>query len=389
MRPGRSVDVCRGPAGLEQVGREWRGLEDAVPTVPFYVRYEWYAAYLRHLESEPERVLFLLLRESGECRGLFVLRPEVVRRFGLSVLTVSVPMCTGLDLSDCLLAEGERLADWWPLVWQALGRAGVRGSVLRFPSVLDGGPVSALASALPKHVIVRAQGYSCYFDCRVPPEQLTAAYSTRLKKILRKGDRMLSGLGEVRLRTARSFEDLGGAFSEFERLEASGWKGQGGTASALRFSPRLQGFHADLFKAKDSPRHAEINLLVAGEQAVAAQLCMISGGMRSLLKIAFEQSMEKASPGSVLLDMVLRRSCEDRIGRSVSLVTGQAWMADWGATSVPVSDVWAFRGPVRAALARASLGLVERWHRRGGQRALGRVRRQRRLAGVRGLAAVG
>jgi CelD/BcsL family acetyltransferase involved in cellulose biosynthesis len=218
---------------------------------------------------------------------------------------------------------------------------------------------------LPKHVIVRVQGYSCSFDCRVPPEQLTAGYSTRLKKILRKGERVLSGLGEVRLRTARSVEDLDRAFREFERLEASGWKGQGGTASALRFSPKLQGFHADLFKAKDSPRHAEINLLVVGEQAVAAQLCMVSGGVRSLLKIAFEQSLEKASPGSVLLDMVLRHSCEDRVCPAVSLVTGQAWMADWGAASVPVSDVWALRGPARAALARAALGLVERWHRRG------------------------
>jgi CelD/BcsL family acetyltransferase involved in cellulose biosynthesis len=368
MRPSRSVDVCRGPGGLEQVEEAWRGLVEAVPTAPFYVRCEWYAAYLRHLESEPERVLFLVLRESGDCRGLVVLRPGVVRRFGLPLPTVSVPMCKGLDLSDCLLAGGERLADWLPLVWRALGRAGVQGSFLRFPRVPDGGPVSALASALPKQTILRAQGHSCYFDCQVPPEQLSAAYSTRLKKILRKGERGLAGLGEVRLRTARSIEDLGGAFREFERLEASGWKGQGGTASALRFSPRLQAFHADLFNAKDSPQHAEINLLVVGEQAVAAQLCMISGGVRSLLKIAFEQSLERASPGSVLLDMVLRRSCEDRTCRAVSLVTGQAWMADWGAASVPVSVVWALRGPARAALARAALSLIERRRLRGGQR---------------------
>jgi hypothetical protein len=39
-------------------------------------------------------------------------------------------------------------------------------------------------------------------------------------------------------------------------------------------------------------------------------------------------------------------------------------MAEWGAASAPVSDVWALRGPVRAALARMSLGLVERWRRR-------------------------
>lgn len=369
MSPSRSVDVRRGPGGLEQIGREWRDLVDSVPTAPFYVRYEWYAAYLRHLESEPERVLFLVLREGSDGRGILTLRPEAVRRFGVSLPTVSVPMCTGLDLADCLLAEGERLSDWLPLVWRALRRAGVQASLLRFPRVPDGGPVSALALALPKRVITRAQGYSCRFDCGVPPDQLTAAYSTRLNKILRKGERGLSGLGEVRLRTARSIEDLGGAFREFERLEASGWKGQGGTASALRFSPRLQGFHADLFNVGDSPRHAEINLLVVGERAVAAQLCMISGGVRSLLKIAFEQSLEKASPGSVLLDMVLRRSCEDRTCRLVSLVTGQAWMAEWGAASVPVSVVWALRGPARAALARAALGLIERWRLRGGSRA--------------------
>ncbi len=364
MKPSRTIDVRRGPAGLEHAGPEWRSLADAAPTAPFYVRYEWYAAYLRHLESRPERVLFLVLREGGEGRGVLVLRPEAVRRFGLSLPTVSVPMCTGLDLSDCLLAEGDRLADWWPLVWPALGRAGVPGRVLRFPRVPDGGPVSSLASALPGYVIVRAQGHSCHFDCRVPAEELTARYSTRLRKILRKGEKGLSGLGEVRLRTARSIAELGDAFREFERLEASGWKGRGGTASALQCSPRQRAFHADLFEARASPPHAEINLLVAGGQAIAAQLCLISGGTRSVLKIAFEQSLERTSPGSVLLDRVLRRSCEEHICRTVSLVTGQAWMAEWGAASVPVSDVWALRGRGRAALARASLGLVERWRRR-------------------------
>ena len=61
-------------------------------------------------------------------------------------------------------------------------------------------------------------------------EELLASRSRNTRKQLRKRQRELQAAGEVRLRTSHGGPDFERDFDSFLRVEASGWKGQQGTA---------------------------------------------------------------------------------------------------------------------------------------------------------------
>lgn len=360
MKPGRRVRMVSGRSGLESLRSAWQSLTDAWPEAPFYVLYDWYWACLHDLQDDPEQVIFVVLEDESGCRGILPLRRERQQRIGVALDIWSVPGCIVINLADLLLLPGERLGDWWSEIGAALRSINFGWVALKIPGVLEQGTTVSQASTLRRNVIFRPQGYSGYFQINNSYESLSARYTTRLRKILRKGWSGLARLGTVDIHTARTGPELASGFFEFVRLEATGWKGEGGTATALAQDPPRRAFCEHVFSGPGTEPHAEINLLTVGGCAVAAQLCMVRGGVRSVVKIAHEQSLQKFSPGSVLLDALLKRTCKERDVYSVSLVTGLGWMREWGTDSATVGDLWLFRSRLAAAVLRGILHLKDR-----------------------------
>ena len=359
MKPGRCVRIVSGRSGLDSLRSAWQSLTDAWPEAPFYVLYDWYWAYLHDLQDDPEQVILVVLEDESGCRGILPLRRERQQHIGVTLDIWSVPRC-GISLSDLLLLPDERLGDWWSGIGAALRGINLGWVALRIPSILEQGTTGSQAATLCRNAIFRPHGYSGYFQINGPYESLSARYTTRLRKILRKGWSGLAKLGTVDIHTARTAPELASAFAEFIRLEASSWKGEHGTASALAQDTSLRMFCNHVFCGPTAERHAEINLLAVDERAVAAQLCMVRGGIRSVVKIGHDQSLQKFSPGSVLLDALLKRSCDQRDVHRVSLVTGLGWMHEWGVDSATVGDLWLFRSRLATTVLRGLLHLKDR-----------------------------
>lgn len=360
MKTRRRVRIVSGRSGLDSLRGDWQSLTDNWPEAPFYVLYDWYWAYLHYLEDDPAQVIFVVLEDASGCCGILPLRRERKQRFGVALDIWSVPICTGIDLVDVLLLPGKRLGDWWSEIGAALRGIDFSWAALRIPGALKQGTAGSQAATLHRNAIFRPQGYSGFFPINGPYESLSARYTTRLRKILRKGWSGLAKLGTVRVHAAHAGPELASAFAEFLRLEASGWKGEGGTTSALAYDPPRRAFCEHVFSTPTAKCHAEINLLAVDERAVAAQLCMVRGGIRSVVKIGHDQSLQKFSPGSVLLDALLKRSCELHDVDNISLVTGLGWMREWGTESVIVGDLWLFRSRLATAALRGLLHLKDR-----------------------------
>lgn len=359
MKTRRRVRIVSGRSGLDSLRGDWQSLTDNWPEAPFYVLYDWYWAYLHYLEDDPEQVILVVLEDESGCRGILPLCRERQQHIGVALDIWSVPRC-GINLSDLLLLPDERLGDWWSGIGAALRGINLGWVALRIPGILEQGTTRSQAATLCRNAIFRPQGYSGYFQINGPYESLSARYTTRLRKILRKGWSGLAKLGTVDIHTARTGPELASVFAEFLRLEASGWKGEHGTASALAQDASLRMFCNHVFCGPAAERHAEINLLAVDGRAVAAQLCMLRGGIRSVFKIGHDQSLQKYSPGSVLLDALLKRSCERRDVHTLSLVTGLGWMREWGADLATVGDLWLFRSRLAASVLRSLLHLKDR-----------------------------
>jgi CelD/BcsL family acetyltransferase involved in cellulose biosynthesis len=130
----------------------------------------------------------------------------------------------------------------------------------------------------------------------------------------------------------------------------------------LELETKQRNFSQTLFTGDSVTPHRAINLLKLNERDIAAQLCMRRGSTISLLKIAFDQSLAKFSPGSVLLDMLLEQACADTSVQSVSLSTGLPWMQIWSPIRSEVADAWLFKRRLLARAFRIALNIRDRAH---------------------------
>lgn len=350
-RQHRTISLGEGPEALFQLDNDWRALWRQDTQTDFVTSYGWYTAYLDTLEPTPKALIVLSFYIEDRCVGILPLIQRKQQSTRLQPVILEVPLLTGMDLNRILLARDQRLIDWWPLIRQTLSSSVTGFFIVKATNVpLDTGTASTLAG-MEAGSITRIQGHSCWFNCNQQVDQIRQHYRSRLKKILRKGYKGLEREGPLRFQAITNRDELEPAYKIFLELEMSGWKGRQGTALAL--APQSRRFHESFLFSDSDAIAPRINLLFCGERAVAAQLCVVCGDTISLLKIAFDQSLSRYSPGSVLLDQLLADSCQNHRLNRVNLITGQPWMDNWGPEKTPVADIWLF--------APASIAIPVRW----------------------------
>lgn len=347
-----------GYEGFLRAATAWRELSAAQRPLRFFQTLQWYGAYFAHLRPADAPIGLIELRDEGQCIGLIPYQRQRLRRHGIAVTVLSLPASPQMILSDAVLRHDLEATTGLRAIQRALARDRLSWQALRLGTVPEDSHAMRLAGALGHRAIVRPAGRSRYFDATEPYESLSGRFSGPLRKNLRKGARRLEQLGRI------EFLSIGGgdarmpwAFERFLALEASGWKGAGGTRSAIALSAGVEPFYRDLINAEGEALRCEINLLCLEGEPIAAQLATVCAAQRSIHKIAYDESFQHASPGTLLLAHTLERSCRDETIRTLSLVTDMPWMRDWNASYEALYEVWIPRNALLCALARASLGV--------------------------------
>ena len=93
-------------------------------------------------------------------------------------------------------------------------------------------------------------------------------------------------------------DELAPLLEEVFRVEASGWKGRGGTALAV--DAARGGFFRDFARAAAREGVLRIALLRVDGRAIAVKLGVERGGRYWLLKSGYDEAFEKASPSALL-----------------------------------------------------------------------------------------
>ena len=144
----------------------------------------------------------------------------------------------------------------------------------------------------------------------------------------------------MRFQSYRRPEELFGAFDKLVQIEASGWKGDGGTAIGSR--PQMHAFYRALVQQFGARDACVINVLWHGEEAVAAQFCLQIGRTISILKVGFHAARAGIAPGNLLLERTLKHACEDPRVDFVSLVNQPPWSHNFKPRTV---GVWSYCAP--------------------------------------------
>jgi CelD/BcsL family acetyltransferase involved in cellulose biosynthesis len=288
MATGTIVKVLNGADELRPLVREWEALAaDAAEPNPFYEHWMLLPALEAYGVGEDFRCVAVW--QDGTLGALFPLRLE--RRYrGLPLqalrswqhrnMLVATPLVRRKNAAKCIEALLESgLAPLVELEWTSAGGA-FYGALVE----------AAGATALP-WTITDAYARAVLVRDRDPRER----FGSNLKNNLRRCESRLAKHGRTQPVRLTAGDDLEAWTQGFLRLEASGWKGEAGSALECRDDDRrfIDAVFPEAFRRG--------RLLITGldlDGRPLARHCMIAAGDGAFtFKIAYDEAYASCSPG--------------------------------------------------------------------------------------------
>jgi CelD/BcsL family acetyltransferase involved in cellulose biosynthesis len=210
-----------------------------------------------------------------------------------------------------------------PLLDRGLADTAARGLVaaaaqagamaLLLPSLAEDGPAaSALRGAIAEFnlsPIALGRHQRARLDATLDAEEAIKSLGAKKVKELRRQRNRLADDGEVAFKIAAQGADADTALEAFLSLEAAGWKGASGTALAKQAG--LAAFIRSAVPAMVKNGAAEVATLSCGGTTVAAGIVLRHFRRAFFVKIAYDESVARSSPGVQLTLDITRRLCAD------------------------------------------------------------------------------
>ncbi len=352
-----------GASGLEELESAWRALTAAMPSGRAHHSWEAARAYQAHLLAPGETLRYLALWDDARLRAVCPLRDGADHVLGVPVRVLSAPWGGEWPFGDPVCPEDDARAELLPEIAEYLRHApGAR-------PVVALGPADA-ASRLWEGAVVAGDhlvyddGACNHVECTGDFDAYFSALSKNFRGNLRKARNKLAKVEGVRMMSVTDPAGVGRELEQFIRLEGAGWKGsaKGGEAIALR--PENVAFYRDLFAGLATAGRSEINALYVKDRCIASQLCVRSGDVYEMYKIAFDAQYAPQAPGQMLFEHTLRRCFADPELATVDLMSDTPWHHDWRPVRAPMSRAYISLGGLEAGalmpLVRLRFGPVRR-----------------------------
>jgi len=191
-------------------------------------------------------------------------------------------------------------------------KVGARALILRNVA-LDGLAMNAITQVLHqaglRPRVLQSRIRACLDATRDSDALLRDALGAKKLKELRRQRHRLAEHGAVHFEVARTQEDVASAIETFLTLEASGWKGQRGTALVQHDGDASFVRRATVALAET--RQCEIVSLRAGDTPVAAAIVLRHQDRAFYFKLGIDERFAKFSPGVQLTLDLTRHLCAD------------------------------------------------------------------------------
>jgi CelD/BcsL family acetyltransferase involved in cellulose biosynthesis len=349
------LHIARGIQGLDQLAKDWARLTAELPDPGYMQLWEWHRSFLDALEPRPEETFFCALHDGAAPVAILPLHRSVQRIGGMPLTALQLPTHEHMHHSDMLVHPDWRTRLDLPSLAASLATRGLSCDVLLLGPVLEDSSARAVwQSGNPLLGLVEPARRSDALATG-PHEALLERLSKNFRGNLRKARNKLEKLGTVRMVSAREPAELASALERFLAVEASGWKGQGGTGTAIANDPGLRLFYQQIVERLGPAEKVEIHLLLLGGAAVAAQLAVVSGRRCYLLKIGYDEAHAALAPGNMLLERLLKRYESHPVVKWVDLVSDAAWHESWKPETRAAFNHLLFRPTTKGLLAWAAL----------------------------------
>lgn len=366
--PVWKVTEFRGPAGLEQLAADWHRLCAEMPARTSFIAFETCVAYVNHLMAEPAKLRCLAISDCHQrVRAICPLEPRTDRRLGFPVRVWGVLWHPHGHQADVVCPDDQLRRELIPVLAAHLRHKPEGRRLLVLGPAPGASPLwDGMGRMPPGDCCVDPRESASVLDCRGTYQDLVRGLTRNHRHALNSARRRLAALEAVRFVTARKPAELAAEFSTFLEVEASGWKGAGGTLTAVKFRGGQPAFFRALAGSLHGPEdHCEISAIYAQGQCLASAIGTRTGATYSGLKIAFNPAFGRMSPGKLLFARILERCCEDPDIQRIDLVRTVPWLSGWAPEPVPLQLAYVNLGrwPRRLviALLRLRVGPLRRW----------------------------
>jgi hypothetical protein len=345
-----SVSEFRGRAGLQHLEADWRRLYAQIPLRTSFLSYDACLSHVDHLMPAPDQLRCLALEDGGRIRAICALQPRTDRPLGPTVRASGVLWHVHGPQADVLCPEDEARRALIPAVVAHLRekpegrRLLLVGSAPRNSSLWEG-----LGRLSPHGYRVVPKECVKFLDCTMPFDEFRAALPKNFRHKRNTAANRLAKLDDVHFETVTREGDLDAAFATFLAVEASGWKGECGTGTAISCSAEKTAFFRDLAAGLSGDAdYCEINALYAEGRCLAAAFCTRTGATYSCLKIGYDEAFSRVSPGQQLVEKMVERCCQDPDIERFDMVSDAGWVHGWRPDTVPlqIASVAIGRWPV-------------------------------------------
>lgn len=361
------VEVFRGLQGFLELEKEWREL--TAHDSRYWIQFPFYRELVVHtLYDQNDLVFFRIKNSAGGIAAIFPARKTEMRIRGLKFGGLELfgssenDMTWEMSSTDFPLAAGESPREVLRILVSQIPH------VLKEPSLLYIGRITEQSHAfiafneLAKHAIPdSSDGGHKWLDVNRSYADFQESLVGKFRISLRSCKRNLSDLGPVSFTHTRASDpSFFERYSEFLEVESSGWKGDDGTQSSLMAHPvqNMRRFFESLIELPQgelSRATAEIFTLRVGDKPIAAQYCWLSGNTRVAFRIGYVQAYARYQPGMLLINHIVRLSCEDSQVTTVDFVSDAAWLDKWQISRSQYHGYYLPIRPLHGLLARVML----------------------------------
>jgi len=349
-----------GRHGLTLLEPAWRSLVDGAARRGVHHAFEVQLSYLEHVSPAPDAYLCLGLVIGSELAAICPFEPKTMkilgRRTSAWVMPHGFAELARDVIGDSKVVRSEVLRHFVRHLGASTGQA----QWLVLENIAAGSCVWESLHRLPAHsFVIHVTGAADTIDCERSFDALVTSLSPKFRRNLRSAQRKLEALPDVRFVIARDPSGIRREFDAFLELEVTGWKGTGGTNTALHFTSQLREYVRTMLDRFGARGMAEVNALYADGRCVASQLCVREGGDYVVLKLCYDEQYSQMRPGHLLLQNTLQRCCENPEVQRLNLVSHQEWHRDWHPDVQPRYTAYIgivpWYGPILASLLRLSV----------------------------------
>lgn len=335
-----SLAFHRGAQGFAGLREPWRQIDNSLSGKRFFHLYSWYRGYIECLEHDPESVLFCVMSRGSSPIAIFPLKSITRKVCGIPLRVLELPTHDHIDLGDFIFAKTEDNATLVRTLVRHLRRAsGIGWDMIHIPHALeDSATAFALQHAPPPLWRSTPAGKSNYTDCAMSYDLVATNFGRHFWRNIRRLGRRARDMGALQFHSYCTVEDINRHFHELLQVEAAGWKGEGGTNTAIACDERIQRFYKNLVDGFGPSGQCMLNLMTLNGKCIAGQLCLVVDGTVYILKIGFDETYAAIAPGNLLMEQLFHQCADDKQINAISFVTGRDWNLLWGAKSLRVYD---------------------------------------------------